>query len=165
MDARRENLLVDAGKCTGCGCCLMACAMQHHGWINPRLARIRLLRFPSGALNVPVICMACDQAPCIKVCPMNARIRQANGSVVTDEDACVGCRACVYICPAGSPTINPYNGCSMTCDMCREEPAGPVCVRACRPEGALTIVAAGSLQGPAARESAGRIRSIYPSAS
>jgi Fe-S-cluster-containing dehydrogenase component len=158
MEARREHLRIDPHRCTGCGRCLLACSMHHHGRLDPRLARIRLLRFPRPALNVPVICMACDQAPCIKACPMNARVREPNGTVVTDPELCIGCRACVYICPAGSPTIHPGSGRSMTCDMCRGNPAGPECVRACRLEGALTLPPGGSPARAAAREAAGRGR-------
>jgi Fe-S-cluster-containing hydrogenase component 2 len=162
MEPRREQLRIDPEKCTGCGRCLMACAMKYHGLINPKLARIRILRFESPALNVPIVCLACDQAPCIKVCPMNARIREANGTVVTNAEACIGCRACVYICPVGSPAVNPYTDRTMTCDMCQGDAAGPWCVAACKCEGALTLVPRESLTSRTARERAGRTRPIYP---
>jgi Fe-S-cluster-containing dehydrogenase component len=38
--------------------------------------------------------------------------------VVTDEDRCIGCRACAYICPFGAPVVNPDSGKTMTCDLC-----------------------------------------------
>lgn len=138
MEIRREQLLIDPEKCTGCGRCLMACAMQHCGSVNPSLARIKILPLPSHEIHVPVICMACEDAPCIKVCPMNARLRQANKTVVTNADVCIGCRACVYICPVGAPAIIPYTCQTMTCDLCEGDPAGLWCVTACD-EGALTI--------------------------
>jgi Fe-S-cluster-containing hydrogenase component 2 len=162
MELRREQLWIDPEKCTGCGRCLMACAMKHHDRIDARLARIRILRFESPALNVPVVCLACDQAPCIKACPMNARIREANGTVVTIAETCIGCRACVYICPVGSPAVNPYTARTMTCDMCRGDAAGPWCVAACKHEGALTLVPRESLTRRAAREGAGRARPGRP---
>jgi Fe-S-cluster-containing dehydrogenase component len=139
METRREQLLIDPKKCTGCSQCMMACAMQHYGRIDPQLSRVKVLRIKDVDLNVPVICMACDKAPCIKVCPMNARVRQANGTVVTDTDVCIGCKACVYICPVGSPAANPYTGQTMTCDMCAEDASGPWCVIACKREGALKV--------------------------
>ena len=162
METRREQLRVDPKKCTGCHRCTMACSMKHHGNINPQLARIRILRFEDQELNVPVICMACDGAPCIKVCPMNARVRQTNGTVVTDTEVCIGCRACVYICPVGSPAANPYTGQTMTCDMCKDDASGPWCVTACKREGALKVCKSDALTKEVVRERAGRLRSIYP---
>lgn len=161
MDNKREELLIDPTRCTGCSLCLIACSMKHHATCNQHLARIRIVRFKNPELNVPVICMACDDAPCIKACPMNARIRDANGTVVTDEEICIGCRACIYICPAGSPTINPYTGQTMTCDMCRGESSGPWCVTACRFEGALKIGVADSLTSETARAAAEKYVSPY----
>lgn len=161
MKTRREQLQVNPQKCNGCRRCMIACAMKHHGTINPNLSRVNVLRFEDQDLDVPVICMACEKAPCIKVCPMNARVREANGTVVTDTEVCIGCRACVYICPAATPAVNPYTGQTMTCDMCQEE-AEPWCVAACKHEGALKISKTGALLKDAARESANRERSIFP---
>jgi Fe-S-cluster-containing dehydrogenase component len=112
---------------------------------------------------VPIICMACEQAPCIKVCPMNARIRQKNGTVTTNTEVCIGCRACVYICPVGSPAVDPSTGQTMTCDMCADESGEPWCVTACRPEGALTLCTSGSAAKVTARNRANVVRAIYPS--
>ncbi|MFH0725117.1 MAG: 4Fe-4S dicluster domain-containing protein [Pseudomonadota bacterium] len=162
MATRREQLLIDPKKCTGCARCMMACAMQHYGRIDPHLSRVKVLRFKDPELNVPVICMACDKAPCIKVCPMNARVRQANGTVVTDTDVCIGCKACVYICPVGSPAANPYTGQTMTCDMCTEDTSGPWCVTACKREGALKVCDADMLTREVVRARAGKSRAIYP---
>jgi Fe-S-cluster-containing hydrogenase component 2 len=135
--------------------------MQHQGNVNPNLALLKILRLENQGLDIPVICMACDDAPCIKVCPMNARIRLENGTVITNTDVCIGCRACVYICPVGSPAVNPYTGQTMTCDMCAGDQAGPWCVTACR-DGALTVVKNDALTRDVARERAGRSRAVYP---
>ncbi|MHB8830010.1 MAG: 4Fe-4S dicluster domain-containing protein [Syntrophales bacterium] len=161
MEARREQLAIDPLKCTGCQECLIACSMKHQGVINLKLAMLKIIRLETQELEVPVICMACDNAPCIKVCPMNARIRQENGTVATNTDVCIGCRACVYICPAGSPAVNPYTGQTMTCDMCGGDEAGPWCVVACR-EGALRITQDDMLTRGAVRERAARSRAIFP---
>ncbi|GAB6193048.1 4Fe-4S dicluster domain-containing protein [Desulfocastanea catecholica] len=163
MEKRREQLLVNAKKCTGCMRCMIACSMKHYNVINPSLSRIKVTRLERQTLNVPIICMACDKAPCIKVCPMNARVRQANGTVVTDTDVCIGCRACIYICPVGSPSANPYTGQTMTCDMCMNDEAGPWCVAACGHEGALTMAKGESLTADIVRERAGAGREIFPS--
>ena len=118
MEPTRNSLVVDIGRCTGCRRCQIACAMQHFNRPDPRLARVQVLQFQEPELNVPVICMACDNAPCIKVCPVNARVRGTNHSVDTAENRCIGCGACIFVCPVGSPMRNPVTHKTMTCDMC-----------------------------------------------
>ena len=161
METRREQLLVDPKKCTGCRRCMLACAMKHHDRLDPQLSRISIIRLEIQELNVPIICMACDNAPCIKVCPMNARVRESNGTVVSNTDKCIGCRACVYICPVGSPAINPYTGKAMTCDMCKDDSSGPWCVTACKEEGALRLSKRDLMRSETVRASAARMQSIY----
>jgi anaerobic carbon-monoxide dehydrogenase iron sulfur subunit len=163
MENRREQLLIDPKRCSGCKRCMLACSMKHHNLLNPSLSRLKVMRFEDQALNVPILCMACDNAPCIKVCPMNARVRMANGTVATDTEVCIGCRACVYICPVGSPSVNPFSGQTMTCDMCMDDESAPWCVTACKHEGALTMATGESLTIDKARARAGQSRAIFPS--
>ncbi|MBU1582057.1 MAG: 4Fe-4S binding protein, partial [Proteobacteria bacterium] len=92
---------------------------------------------------------------------MNARTKASNGSVVTNTEVCIGCRACMYICPVSGPAENPYTGQTMTCDMCKDDEAGPWCVTACQYEGALTMHENDSLTTETARQQAGRFRKIY----
>lgn len=141
---------------------MLACAMKHHNSLNPALSRVKILRLETQALNVPVVCMACDRAPCIKVCPMNARVRLSNGTVVTDTGVCIGCRACVYICPVGSPSVHPFTGQTMTCDMCDDETGDPWCVAACAREGALSMARSPSPTLRTTRERAEASRKIFP---
>ncbi len=141
LPTRNPLILVDAEKCNGCRLCEMACSMIHVGRCSPGHSRIRILRFADGGYHVPLLCHACEEAPCIKCCPMNARQRTAKGAVVTDEERCIGCRACLYICPFAAPAVNPDTGRTMTCDLCAEDGAGPWCVKACRDCGALKVIA------------------------
>jgi len=161
MKTRREHLWIDPEKCTACHRCTIACSMKHHGMINPNLARIKILRFQRWELNVPVICMACKNPPCIKVCPVNARVKTSNGTIITDREVCIGCKACVYICPEGSPVANPYTGQTMTCDMCKDDEAGPWCVTACQREGALRVCENDAMTMETARKQAGRTKAVY----
>jgi carbon-monoxide dehydrogenase iron sulfur subunit len=161
METRREQIRIDPKKCTACHRCTIACSMKHHGMINPNLARIKILTFENQQLNVPVICMACENSLCIKVCPMNARKREPNGTITTDTEVCIGCKACVYICPVGSPAINPYTGQTMTCDMCEGDDAGPWCVIACKDQGALTICKNDAATREIARKQAAKRRVMH----
>jgi Fe-S-cluster-containing dehydrogenase component len=163
MKTKREQLRIDPAKCTACNLCTMACAIKHHGihgMLDPHLSRIKIHQYHPQELNVPEVCMACENAPCINVCPVNARMRISNGSVVTNVSLCIGCHACVYICPVGSPQVNPDTGQTLTCDMCAEDKAGPWCVIACQ-EGALTLCDKDSLTIETVRNQAGRFKRMH----
>jgi Fe-S-cluster-containing dehydrogenase component len=55
METRREQLQVNPQKCNGCRRCMIACAMKHHGMVNPNLSRVNVLQFEDQDLEVPVI--------------------------------------------------------------------------------------------------------------
>lgn len=144
MRLKAEKIIeVDAEKCTGCRACEMACALRFFGVCGPGYSRIRIRAFSDVSAYVPVVCQACEDATCVQVCPMNARVRLGNGAVVTDEDRCIGCRACIFACPFSAAMVDPDTGKTMTCDFCKDDPHGPWCVRACAGEKALRYQNAG----------------------
>lgn len=161
MKIRREQLKIDPKKCNGCQQCTTACSMTHHGVADPRFSKINILQFENRTFNVPIICMACESPVCVDVCPMNARVRKSNGTVVTNRENCIGCKACLYICPVGCPTENPLTGQSMTCDMCAEVPDGPSCVKACQERGALAIIKIEEQITQIARQQAARMKRVF----
>jgi molybdopterin-containing oxidoreductase family iron-sulfur binding subunit len=55
---------------------------------------------------MPRPCMHCDNAPCVKVCPVGARYKREDGLTATDWDRCIGCRYCEVACPYG---VNYFN--------------------------------------------------------
>lgn len=55
---------------------------------------------------MPILCMHCENAPCIEVCPTGASYRRADGIVVIDYDKCVGCKSCIENCPYGARHFN-----------------------------------------------------------
>jgi len=63
--------------------------------------------YPNVRVNfMPRPCMHCDNAPCVKVCPVGARYKREDGFVLTDFNRCIGCRFCVIACPYG---VNYFN--------------------------------------------------------
>lgn len=139
--ARQEKVIVvDVDKCAGCHSCEMACSIKHFGKCSPYLSRIRIQEFREVNTFVPIVCMACEDPACAKVCPMNARVRLTSGALITLEDRCVGCRACIQSCPFGAAVVNPENGKAITCDLCGDDEKGPWCVKACSMQKALVFV-------------------------
>lgn len=159
MPIKNENIfIVDVEKCDGCGECVKVCSLKHFKVETAKHSRIRIEAFPDGNLCVPILCQACQDALCIKVCPVNARVKLPNGAVVTDEDTCIACRTCVYVCPIGAPAENPDSGKLMTCDRCADGGDILPCVQACHKQQALKFMDARDIQRTVVRGSADKIK-------
>ncbi len=106
----RYAMVIDLGRCTGCRACVEACKIEN----NTPQANLWMyvFRFEEGEYPnthvwfMPRPCMHCDNAPCVKVCPVGARYKRADGLVATDFDRCIGCRYCEVACPYG---VNYFN--------------------------------------------------------
>jgi len=123
----------DSLKCTGCRICELYCSLCHERVLNPKKARLRVVRM-EPAIDKPIACRQCADPPCAKVCPANAIARNAAADmVVVDEAKCIGCGACVEACPFGAIWLHPERKVAIKCDLCG------ACVPRC-PAGALSIV-------------------------
>lgn len=136
-----KALRVNSEKCCGCRICEMACSMGKLGIFNPRegLLRVEINRLPQlrtdpSQIDMPVVCLQCDPAPCEEACPEGAIERMALGALVVDDERCTGCALCVDACPHGVMAVDPQKGLARKCDLCQGD---PLCVKYC-PMGALT---------------------------
>ncbi len=130
----KKIFMVDIQACSGCRLCEAACSFEKEKAVGPSKSRIRVLKIDERGMDVPVLCQHCESPLCVDACPVNAITVNAGGTgVLLNQERCVGCRACLLVCPYGAVGVNGETGKSMKCDLCGGDPQ---CVKLC-PKGAL----------------------------
>ena len=90
--------IIDVDLCVGCQNCMFACSRRFG---SAGLADSAILVKSVGGVErgfTVVVCRACDDPPCAKVCPVDAlKIRKAGG-VILDASRCIGCQFCREAC-------------------------------------------------------------------
>jgi molybdopterin-containing oxidoreductase family iron-sulfur binding subunit len=115
VKAARYGMAIDIDRCTGCGACMVACAVENnvppaHAGANDRkgITWIRVYKVDNGgdgdgrrSAFVPVLCQQCgNETPCVHVCPQQAvDVDPATGIVGQMPERCLGCRYCMAACP------------------------------------------------------------------
>jgi len=133
----QKSLLIIPDKCTGCSQCELACSYEHEGAFNPAKSRIKVFKFEDSGRNVPYTCTQCDEAWCMRVCPVDAITTDANtGAKIVIEDICVGCKVCTIACPFGTINYNQATGKVNKCNLCDDSPK---CVEICPTDAILYI--------------------------
>jgi len=111
-------MVIDLRRCIGCNACTLACKQENGtgpGVFWSRTIVSETGRYPKARMDyLPLLCMHCESAPCDKACPTGATRKLENGTVVVDQEKCMGCQACVMACPYDARTfvskITPYYG-------------------------------------------------------
>jgi len=49
-----------------------------------------------------IVCRACEDPSCLKVCPTDALKLKSSGGVSFNSNKCIGCERCVTACPIGA---------------------------------------------------------------
>ena len=152
----------DAGRCTGCKACELACFAEHNHSTNRVGKTVGTVAIPVTAglylvkgegFCLPIQCKHCEDAPCLNACARRA-ITRVDGRIVINGERCIGCKDCILACPFGAIAILPVYAkgepvnqpgsdlarkVASKCDLCLGIEGGPACVRAC-PNKALRVV-------------------------
>ena len=70
----------------------------------------------------------------VTVCPTGAMYKADDGTVIHDDALCLGCKACMGVCPYGVPQFDEAQNIVRKCDACaslRAKGRNPACVDAC----------------------------------
>lgn len=99
----RYGMVIDLSRCIGCNACTVACK-SHNGTPKDIFWGQVLMeekgKYPNARiLPTPILCMHCEDAPCVAACPTGATYKDENGIVHIDQDKCIGCRVCMASCP------------------------------------------------------------------
>ena len=132
--AVKLGLVIDLDTCVGCHACVVACKSwntqsdlgaplsdQDPYGADPSgtfLNRVHSYEVtpqdrPTQQVHFPKSCLHCEDAPCVTVCPTGASYkRQADGIVLVNEDACIGCGlcACRLVAARGGFDLMPEMG-------------------------------------------------------
>jgi Fe-S-cluster-containing dehydrogenase component len=111
--------------CIGCRRCVQACHEENNHDRRTNNSYIRVLEMEQGSMDMergnafydhpvpapgkfymPVQCQQCENAPCVKVCPVEATWQERDGIVVVDYNWCIGCRYCEAACPYHARRFN-----------------------------------------------------------
>ena len=124
-----KRFVIHPNSCTGCRTCELACAFTHGQNGTPGKSRIYPIDGQFPELWVPVACLQCEDAACVKSCLVDALTRNpATGAIDLDAERCVRCMACVAACPFGCSLLDEINGPIVKCDLCGGD---PVCAHFC----------------------------------
>ncbi len=103
---RRWAMVIDLRQCDGCQSigkppqCTAACIQGHLAPEPMEWIQVYEGPMPGGGTQfIPMPCQQCQNAPCVNVCPVAATFATPEGTVLIDQERCIGCRICMEACP------------------------------------------------------------------
>jgi Fe-S-cluster-containing dehydrogenase component len=159
----RYGMVIDIDKCIGCYNCFLACRdefagneykgysasqpMEGQNWI--RVIEKERGQYPKVKVAyTPILCMHCDDAPCIKMAQNSAVYRRSDGIVLIDPVKARGQKELITSCPYRVIEWNEEKQLPQKCTLCAhmldKGEKEPRCVESC-PTAALIF---GDLDDP-----------------
>lgn len=146
----KYTLIIDVEKCEDCNNCFLSCKDEHvgndwpgyaasqplhgHRWVN--IMRKERGQYPLiDVAYLPVPCMHCDNAPCIKASKNGAVYKRDDGIVIIDPEKAEGQKEIVKSCPYEAIWWNEEKNIPQKCTFCAhlldDGWSKPRCVQAC----------------------------------
>ncbi|MFC1862854.1 4Fe-4S dicluster domain-containing protein [Thermodesulfobacteriota bacterium] len=130
---KKWNMIIDVRKCEDCNNCFLSCKDEYvdnefpgytsaqpkhgHRWID--IMRKERGQHPLiDVAYLPVPCMHCDNAPCIKAAKDGAVYKRHDGIVIIDPEKAVGQREIVDACPYHAVWWNGEKDIPQKCTFC-----------------------------------------------
>lgn len=110
--------VIDVDRCVGCQSCMFACTRRTgQGGLD---ASCILVRSDGGFRKgfVVIVCRACADPPCARVCPTDALVPREGGGVKLNASLCIGCHNCEEACPFGAVQWNREQNKPLICVYC-----------------------------------------------
>jgi molybdopterin-containing oxidoreductase family iron-sulfur binding subunit len=103
---RQWTMIIDLRACDGCQStgkpprCTAACIEGHFAPEPMEWIEVFEPELPGGGTQfMPTPCQQCENPPCVNVCPVGATFSTPEGTVLIDQERCIGCRICMAACP------------------------------------------------------------------
>lgn len=144
--ANRYGMIIDTKNCVGCQTCTVSCKISNEvpgsaHWNHLESLNSEVLYQPAGTYPNPtlafrpMLCNHCDDPACAAHCPTRAMHKdETTGIVSVDQDLCIGCGYCAWVCPYGAPSMDDVDHVMSKCDFCvsrTTEGVEPYCVASC----------------------------------